>query len=383
MSDTYIPRFYKALEDYCRPGKVLVIYGPRQVGKTTLIKQFLAGCALPYRLDSGDNVLTRTLLSGADFKTIRDYVAGFSVIVIDEAQKIEGIGECLKIMVDQMPDLRIIVSGSSSFELAGQIGEPLTGRKTTLTLFPIAQLELQQTHNLLDLKAALSDYLIYGAYPEVVQCDHQQAKQDAILEITGAYLFKDILELDKIKSSKTLVNLLRLLALQIGSEVSLSELAQQLMLDAKTVKRYLDILEKAFVIYPLHGFSRNLRKEMTKKSKYYFYDVGIRNALIANFNALSLRNDVGALWENFIFMERVKRNAYLKIPVNYYFWRTWNQKEIDLIEERGGALYGYEFKWAPQSVRPIKEWIETYENAYFDVVHRDNYLNFVGSSVVE
>jgi uncharacterized protein len=378
MLETYLLRYYNKLDDLFSPGSVLVIYGPRQVGKTTLLHHYLAQGSHRYKLDSGDNLQVRTLLEGADFETIADYVAGYDLIVIDEAQKIPRIGEVLKIMVDQHPHLRVIATGSSSFELAGQVGEPLAGRKKTLTLYPFSQLELSHYHNPLELKQHLADWLIYGSYPQVVAATSKAEKRSRVVEITESYLLKDILAFDKIKNPKVLLDLLRLLAFQIGNEVSLTELAQKLMINSKTVARYIDLLEKTFVLYNLRGFSRNLRNEVVKKSKYYFYDVGIRNALIANFNAFELRDDVGCLWENFLFMERLKKQAYHDVSVNYYFWRTWDQKEIDLIEEREGKLWGYEFKWGKKTVKAPKAWLETYSNASFTVINQKNYQDFVG-----
>lgn len=377
MSYSKISRYYSELSEYCLPGKVLVIFGPRQAGKTTLLKTYLNTCRYRFRLDSGDNILLQELFRTANFDIIRDYVAGYELIAIDEAQMIPNIGQCLKIMVDQTPDLRVIVTGSSSFELAGQVGEPLTGRKRTITLYPIAQIELANHMNRYDLKAHLSDYLIYGAYPEVITTTTIIDKQSAINEIMQSYLFKDILTLDKIKNPKTLIDLLRLLAFQVGSEVSFSEIAQKLMIDTKTVARYLDLLEKSFVVYNLRGFSRNLRHEMTKKSKYYFYDNGIRNALIANFNTLDLRNDIGQLWENFLMMERIKKQSYEQISVNRYFWRTWEKKELDLIEEREGHLFAYEFKWKNKTAKAPAQWLEAYPDTSFEIIHSDNYLSFL------
>ncbi len=372
-----ITRYYNDLEKYNPPNKVLVIYGARQVGKTTLLKRYLSQTPLKYKLDSGDNLMLRESLEQADFKTIREYAHGYDLIAIDEAQKIPNIGEILKIMVDQIPGIRVIVTGSSSFELAGQVGEPLTGRKITLTLYPISQMELSHYYNSVELKGNLPSYLLYGSYPEIITSDSEVEKRDKITELTQSYLLRDILELDKIRNPKILLDLLRLIAFQIGSEVSYSELAQKLMIDAKTVARYLDLLEKSFVLYNLRGFSRNLRKEITKKGKYYFYDLGIRNALIANFNPLPLRDDIGQLWENFLVIERIKKQAYQKILANNYFWRTWDQQEIDWLEDRGGTLYGYEFKWSKQKVSVPKDWLETYEHAKFEVIHQDNYIPFV------
>ena len=253
------------------------------------------------------------------------------MIAIDEAQKIKNAGWGLKIMVDEIPGIKIIATGSSSFELAGQVGEPLTGRKINLTLYPVSQMELRNLYNNYELESRLEEFMVYGSYPEVVANDDVDEKRRILNEIVGSYLLKDILEMEKVKGSKVLLDLLRLLAFQVGNEVSLSELGRQLGLDYKTVERYLDLFEKSFIVYNLRGFSRNLRKEITKKSKYYFLDNGIRNAIIANFNPFNLRDDVGALWENFMFTEMIKSGSYKNRYANRYFWRTWDQKEIDYI----------------------------------------------------
>lgn len=377
MQNQSITRTYADLGPYCAPNKVLVIYGPRQVGKTTLVHHYLATTPHKYKLDSGDDLLLQTTLSSANFNTIKEYTAGYELIVIDEAQRIPNIGQCLKIMVDQIPNLRVMVTGSSSFELAGQVGEPLTGRKQTLTLYPIAQLELLKQMNPLEIKQSLEEYLIYGSYPAVITSNTSNEKRQCINEIAHSYLLKDILELDKVKNSKILLDLLRLIAFQIGNEVSHSELAQNLNIDAKTVARHLDLLEKGFVIYNLRGFSRNLRNEINKKSKYYFYDNGIRNALIANFNPLNLREDVGRLWENFLFIERLKKQTYTFTSVNNYFWRTWEKQEIDLIEEREGKLFAYEFKWGDKLSKIPKQWSSTYPGSHYTTINSTNYLEFV------
>ena len=371
-----IPRLYQDLNKFLKPNKVLVIYGPRQVGKTTLLKDFLATCPLKYRLDSGEDLRVKEVFESSDFKKIKGYAMGYELIVIDEAQKIPNIGQGLKILVDQVPKIKVIATGSSSFELSGQVGEPLTGRKITLTLFPIAQSEFALLYNLYELKSQLSDYLVFGCYPEAAANENIEEKKRILNELAGSYLLKDILELEKVKSSKILIDLLRLLAFQVGNEVSLSELAGQLGIDAKTVARYIDLFEKSFIIYNLRGFSRNLRKEITKKSKYYFYDNGIRNAIISNFNRLEIRNDIGQLWENFIIMERIKKQNYKKIYSNNYFWRSWSKQEIDFIEERGGKLYGYEFKWKDDKVKKPSEWSENYPQADFKIINQKNYLDF-------
>lgn len=373
-----LTRKFEPLDDYIRAGKVLLIYGPRRVGKTTLLQNYLSATSLRYKLDTGDNLRTQQILSSQLFDQILPYAEGYELLAIDEAQNIPNIGMALKILVDQRPDLKIIATGSSSFELAGQAGEPLTGRKRTLTLYPIAQSELLDIHNRFELKENLSDFLIYGAYPEVVMAQSRQEKINTLQEIAYSYLFKDVLAFERIRSSTQLLNLLKLLAFQVGSEVSLSELGTKLGLDYKTVERYLDLLEKAFVIIRLSGFSRNLRKEISKKEKYYFFDNGIRNALIAQFNDLSMRNDLGQLWENFVFIERLKYRKYYGVYANQYFWRTYDQQEIDIVEERDGRLFGYECKWSSnKKVKAPKNWQRAYPDSDFHVITPDTYQDFI------
>jgi predicted AAA+ superfamily ATPase len=342
------------------------------------LQNFLAQTNLKYKLDSGDNVRTQQVLSAQDFGQILDYCEGYALIAIDEAQGIPNIGMALKIMVDQIPGIQVIATGSSSFDLAGQVGEPLTGRKRTLTLYPISQMELMWLYNRQELRQHLEEYLVYGSYPEVIQAASLKAKAEIISEIANAYLLKDILAFERVRSSKTLLNLLQLLAFQIGSEVSLNELATQIGVDVKTIQRHLDLLEKTFVIYRLGGFSRNLRQEITNKAKYYFFDNGIRNALIAQFNRLDQRNDAGLLWENFCMIERIKQRTYIPIYGNAFFWRTYARQEIDLVEEREGRLFGYELKWSEnRPVFPPKDWLKGYPGAEFTVVNPSNYLDFL------
>lgn len=372
-----IPREYQKLGAFLKPGKALVILGPRQSGKTTLLNDFLSGSNLKYKLDSGDDIRVQEVLSSQDFDKILAYAGGYQLIAIDEAQRIKNVGLGLKILIDHLPGIHIIATGSSSFELSGQVGEPLTGRKITLTLYPIAQMELAKMFNRFELKAKLEESLIFGSYPEVVTAADKSEKIRLLNELVGSYLLKDILQLERVKSSKVLLDLLRLLAFQVGSEVSWSELAGRLGIDTKTAARYLDLFEKGFVIYNLRGFSRNLRKEVSKKSKYYFLDTGIRNAVISNFNPLELRDDAGMLWENFLVAERLKKQAYRGVHANNYFWRTWDRKEVDFIEEREGRLFGHEFKWGSGKTKPPREWLDTYPGAEFAVINPENYLNFV------
>ena len=373
-----IPRIYDDLSKYIEPNKALIIFGPRQVGKTILLNGFLKNSGLKYRLDSGDDINVSHILSSSDFKEIKAYAAGYDLIALDEAHKIPNVGQGLKILVDQVPGLKIIATGSSSFELAGQIGEPLTGRKTTLTMFPVSQKELVLMHNEYDLKKQLPEWLVYGGYPAVQTAETLVQKRAVLEEILHSYLLKDILDLEQVKGSKILLDILRLLAFQIGSEVSLSEIAAKVGIDTKTVARYIDLFEKSFVIYNLRGFSRNLRTEVTKKGKYFFYDNGIRNAVIANWNDLFLRDDVGKLWENFLFMERMKKRAYDGIYANAYFWRTWDGQEIDCVEEREGKIFGYEFKWSDaKAAKEPADWKKTYPEATFEVINKENYIEFI------
>ena len=369
-------RYYDNLESFLSPNKVLVIYGPRRAGKTTILQKFLSETKLKYRLDSGDNIQLQQILGSQDFSKIKDYVSGYELIAIDEAQNIPNIGMGLKIIVDEIPGIKIIATGSSSFDLANKIGEPLTGRKTTLFLYPLSQMELSLDLNRFDLKQRLEEFLIFGSYPEIVSLRDKNKKITALEELVNSYLFKDILALDKIKKSKKLVDLVKLLAFQVGSEVSLNELSTQLSVSIHTVEKYLNLLEKSFVISSLGSFKRNLRNEILGKRKYYFLDNGVRNGIISQFNGLENRDDIGALWENFIFTEMIKSGSYKNRYANRYFWRTYDQKEIDYIEEREGKLFAYEFKWNDKAKQP-KEFLETYPNAEFKTINKENYLDFI------
>jgi uncharacterized protein len=375
-----INRYYSNIDGLLRPGEALVIYGPRRVGKTTLIQEYISKTPYRYRLETGDNIKIADILSSRDLDRIQEFVGGYELIIIDEAQIIPNIGMGLKMIVDANPSIRLIATGSSSFDLSNQIGEPLTGRKHTITLFPISQLEMsKELQNLYDLKQKLADFLIFGSYPQVVTASGKGEKIRIIEELVSSYIFKDILALEKVKGSSVLLNLLKLLAFQIGSEVSLGELSNSLGLDVKTIARYLDLLEKTFVIKRIGGFSRNLRSEITSKSKYYFVDNGIRNGVISQYNNIEDRNDMGQLWENFLMIERLKKRSYTNIYGSGYFWRTYEQKEIDLIEERDGKLFPYEFKWSLKAnVSLPKEWVMAYpQSQNMELINPQNYLSFV------
>lgn len=366
------------LRNHLAKGKVLILYGARQVGKTTLIKQLLEEASVRYAYQTGDNLPFATDFGKCDVRIIRNMVSGLDMLVIDEAQKIERIGTALKLVADHFPDVYVVATGSSSFDLANLTDEPLTGRKTVLTLYPLSWSEIAAKSTPWDAQQRIDELLIYGSYPEVITLESNQQKENRITEIKNSYLIKDILEFQLLKRSRVILDLLKLLAFQIGSEVSTVELGKQLGLDYKTVQRYLDLLEKSFVLISLHGFSRNLRKEVSKMKKYYFMDLGIRNAVIANFNSMDMRNDAGQLWENFMIVERIKRNAYASKTANYYFWRTYDKKEIDLIEESGGQLHGYEFKWSStRKAKTPKEWLKTYENATWNQVTPESFTTFL------
>jgi len=359
------------------PGKVVVIYGARRTGKTTMLQQFLRGMEEPYLLVSGEDITVQGYLASQSIEKLSAFVGSNRLLVVDEAQKVPNIGANLKLIVDHIQEMRVIATGSSSFDLARSIGEPLTGRKTTLRLFPLAQLEIGQIEERHQTDANLESRLIYGAYPEVILNNDNRAREQYLREIVTSYLYKDVLELDGIRHAAKISRLLQMIALQVGKEVSYAELGTGLGMSKNTIERYLDLLEKAFVIQKLSGFSRNLRSEITKNSRYYFLDNGIRNALINNFNPLDLRNDVGALWENYLVMERLKRQEYLLEHANNYFWRTYSQKEIDFVEEREGKLFGYEMKWGAARAKAPKGWLENYPNASWQVINRQNYLELI------
>lgn len=374
----YIPqRQLENLKNSLKPGKVVVIYGARRTGKTTLLQEFLKEETEPYLLVSGEDITIQGYLSSQSIEKLKDFVGNNRLLVVDEAQKVQNIGLNLKLIVDHIPGIRIIATGSSSFDLARSIGEPLTGRKSTLIQYPLAQLELSLTEQRHETDIRLESRLIYGAYPEVVLLQDNRERELYLKEVVSSYLYKDILELEGIRQSAKIGRLLQLIALQIGKEVSYTELGTSLGMSKNTVDHYLDLLEKAFVIQKLGGFSRNLRNEITKNSRYYFIDNGVRNALINNFNPVELRSDVGELWENYLVMERMKRQEYLQEPANNYFWRTYTKKELDLVEERNGQLHGYEIKWGKARPKAPKEWTTAYPDATWQLINRENYLGFV------
>jgi len=375
----YIPQAQlKNLDQLVVPGKAVVVYGARQTGKTTLIRHYAQQVGEPVLFVDGEDSVVKEILESQSLEKLKDFVGRNRLLVVDEAQNIRQIGKNLKLLIDHVPGLKIIATGSSSFELAKDVGEPLTGRSHVLHMYPLAQLELSQVESPHETQARLESRLVYGSYPEVVTTPGDPMKQRLLSDLTGAYLFKDILTLENVRNSDKLRRLLQLLAFQVGKDVSHNELASQLGMSKNTVARYLDLLEKVFVVFHRTGFSRNLRNELSKSNRYYFYDNGIRNALVNNFNPLALRDDVGLLWENYVVVERLKRHAYRGEFVSSWFWRTYDRKEIDLVEESGGKLRGYEMKWNPaKKVKAPAGWTKNYPEATFEVIHPGNYLPFI------
>ena len=326
-------------------GKAILLTGPRQTGKTTLLKQLFQKSDTVQWLN-GDDPETRLLLEDVTVTKWKRIIGEKKYLVLDEAQRIHNIGIKLKLITDQIPDVQVLASGSSAFELANQINEPLTGRKWAYHLFPLSYAELENYFGYLEMQKQLPNRLIYGSYPEVVTSQNEE--RDVLNQLTDSFLYKDVLMWDKVKKPEKLTKLLQALAFQVGSEVSLNELGRTVGLDHQTVESYLTILEQTFVIFRLSPLSRNLRKELKKKRKIYFYDNGIRNALIAQFQPLELRQDVGRLWENWLISERMKYLHYFRIYANSFFWRTVDQREIDYVEERNGIMWATELKWNPK-----------------------------------
>lgn len=361
------------------PNKVLILLGARRVGKTVLIKNFLETIhADSYLQLNGEDKNDANLLKERSVSNYKRLLANVTLLVIDEAQHIPDVGMVLKLIVDSIEGIKIIVTGSSVFDLSNNLGEPLVGRKNTIYLFPLSQIEFSEKENYKKTIENLEQRLLFGSYPELEQYDDWRSKEDYINEIINSYLLKDILIFDGIKHSNKIYDLLRLIAFQIGQEVSLAELATQLQMSKNTVANYLDLLSKVFVLFKVEGFSRNLRKEIVKSSRWYFYDNGIRNGIINNFNKIENRNDIGGLWENYLASERIKKQQYQKINTNNYFWRTYDQQELDWMEEIGDNLAGFEFKWNENRKSKIPTaFAKAYPEASFQVINKGNYLDFI------
>lgn len=373
----YTRNLQSVIQERCFQGKAIILLGARQVGKTTLLKKIIQEQQVEALYLNCDEPQTVTALTNCNLRELQMVIGANKFVVIDEAQKVDNIGLTLKLIVDNMPDVQVIATGSSAFELRNCLNEPLTGRKYEYQMFPISSKEIYQSSGYIDLKGLLEIRLIYGSYPDIL--NHANDARELLRMLTDSYLYKDILVTDNLRKPDVLDKLLRALAFQVGSEVSYNELAQTVGTDSKTVERYIELLEKCYIIFRLHGLSRNLRNELKKAKKIYFYDNGVRNAVIQQFAPLELRNDAGALWENFFISERIKRNHYQQNYCNIYFWRTKSQLEIDYIEEQNGQMTVFEMKWNPKKSNTSIP--ETFLNAYdvkeTVVITPDNYLDYL------
>ncbi|MCB0535404.1 MAG: ATP-binding protein [Saprospiraceae bacterium] len=358
--------------------KAIIVIGPRQVGKTTLVRQITQSLGRKTLWLTGDDPEARSVLDNISLARLKTVVGNHEVVVVDEAQRFTNAGLMLKLITDHLPGIQLFVTGSSSLDLASQTKESLTGRKFEFLLFPLSFVEMSDHQGYLAERSLLEHRMLYGFYPEVVQQEPQQA-QKILNDLSDGLMYKDLLTLDQVKKPSLLVKLLQALALQIGSEVSYNEVAQLIGADPVTVERYVDLLEQSFVLFRLPSLSRNARNEIRKGRKIYFLDNGIRNSIIKNFSPLSLRSDTGALWENFLLAERMKRNAYTDYFCNTYFWRTTTQQEIDYVEDAGGRLHAFEFKWQSQkTVRFPKSFLEAYPGSETTSIDKTNFDDFVG-----
>lgn len=375
-----IERDLKAvLDSKIGKGKVLLLIGPRQVGKTTLLKNILTSISSEKKVQfwNCDESDVRQFLSEANSAKLKSFVGNSDFIVIDEAQRVKDIGLTIKLLHDSFPNVQLAVTGSSSLDLSNSINEPLTGRKFEYNLFPFSTNELVNHTSMLEEMRLLKNRLVYGFYPDVV--NNPGEEKEILTNIVNSYLYKDVFEFQDIRKSSVIEKLVQSLALQVGSEVSFNELGNLLGIDTVTVQRYVDLLEKSYVIFHIRSFSRNVRNELKKSIKIYFYDNGVRNSVISNFSPVELRSDIGALWENFLISERIKNNAYHNKHAKYYFWRTTQKQEIDFIEEVDQNLFAYEFKYNPKKVNskcPVT-FSNNYPNVPFEVITSENYMDFV------
>ena len=369
----------KQIEMRMKPQKVMLVFGPRRVGKTFLLRQIVQSFSGKSLVLNGEDADSAALLEPVSIANYRHVLQNVELLAIDEAQHIPDIGRKLKLIVDEIPNIRVIASGSSSFDLKNQAGEPLVGRSTQFTLLPFSQQEIATIESPIETKRSLEIRQLYGSYPDVVALESFEEKKEYLMDIVESYLLKDILAVDGIKNSAKIHDLLRLVAYQMGDELSYEEVGKQLGISKNTVERYLDLLQKVFVLYRLGGYSKNLRKEVTKSSKWYFTDNGVRNAVIRNFEPLSRRTDIdrGALWENYIITERLKRNYNNRLLLDFYFWRTYDKQEIDLLEVGSGVMNAFEMKAGKKTPTAPKAFAEAYPEACFSAVNANNYTAFI------
>jgi len=357
--------------------KVILLYGTRRTGKTTIIEKIVQKYSKDAMLLNGEDMLISSILQNRTVSNYNNLTSGKKIIIIDEAQAIPEIGKILKLLIDTVKGITVIATGTSSFDLVNSTGEPLVGRNFEFYLYPIAQVELSAIENFIETKQSLEERLLYGGYPELWHLNNKKERENYLKQMVNSYLLKDLLSFENVKGADILFKLLQMLALQIGSQVSTVELVTHLQINKATVERYLDLLSKVFIIYPLSGYSNNLRKEITKSKKWYFFDNGIRNALINNFSPLSQRNDIGKLWEQYILSERIKFNRYNNYHPQYYFWRTYDGQEIDLLELNNGQLQALECKWKNAKAKIPVAFAKAYPEAKFSIVNNDNYLEWI------
>ena len=374
----FIARTLQAkIEERLAPGKAVLIYGARRVGKTILLKEIFNKIEGKKMLLIGEDMDVQNMLQNRSVHHYRQLFEGMNLLAIDEAQSIPEIGSVIKLIIDEIPHIQVIATGSSSFDLLNKIGEPLVGRASQFLLTPFSIREIAQKQNGMELRQNLENRIVYGSYPEVVGMTSNTMKEEYLRDIVNAYLLKDILAIDGLRNTAKMNRLLQLVAFQIGSEVSYEELGKQLGMHRETVEKYLDLLSKVFVVYKLGAFSRNMRKEVSKAGKWYFYDNGIRNAIIGDFKDANSRMDMGKLWENFFISEKLKDNQNHLLHCQFHFWRTYDQQEIDLIEEKNEVINAYEMKWGKKLPKAPAGFMKTYTGADFNVVNPDNYLEFL------
>lgn len=364
--------------DLLQPNKALILFGARRIGKTMFLKNLLPKLNEKYLMLNGEDVSTTEMIERRSAEYYKQILGDTKILIIDEAQRIQDISLKVKLMLDEIEGLKVILSGSSALDLGNNIGEPLVGRKYDIRMFALSEFEYSQNENTKEKLENIRERLVLGNYPELSHIVSRKVKIRYLEEIKNSYLLKDILVLDGLRNSSKILNLLRLIAFQIGSEVSYQELASQLGMSKNTVEKYLDLLAKVFVLFKLEGYSKNLRKEVSKNSKWYFYDNGIRNAVIGNYLPLDQRDDVGKLWENYMIMERIKHNQMREENVDLYFWRTYDHQEIDLVEHINGKLSGYEFKWMSKATKAPAAWLKAYPDADYQVIDSSNFFKFVG-----
>lgn len=373
ITRTIESRIYERMQ----PNKVMLLFGPRRVGKTVLMRNIINNTPGNHLILNGEDYDTLTLLEPQSIANYRKLLDGIDLLAIDEAQNITDVGKKLKLIVDEVPGIRVIATGSSSFDLQNKAGEPLVGRSSRFQLHPFSQQELGTQENTLSTRQNLEERLIYGAYPELISISNLNRKKEYLRDIINSYLLKDILMIDGVKNSRKMMDLLRLISYQTGSEVSYDELGKQLGLSRNTVERYLDLLSQVFIIYRAGAFSRNLRKEISKGAKWYFYDNGMRNAIVNEFKALQVRNDIGVLWENYLMSERIKLLSNRGDETQHYFWRTYDGQEIDLIEAAGNKVSAFEFKWGDKHKKAPRAFADNYTDATYQVINQQNYLDFI------